>query len=286
MTGEIENKLAFTKMHGLGNDYVVINCFKEKVKYPKELAKISCNRHFGVGADGMLLVSSSQIADCKMTMYNPDGSEGEMCGNGIRCVARFAYDKGLVTKKKMTIETKSGRKTVTIKYLKTGEMELEVSMGNPIITPREIPLSDCIKNIKDIPLIIDKNIYYITAISMGNPHGVVFVNDVHSINIETLGPLLEHAHIFPKKANIEFVHCKNRKQLEVRVWERGVGETLACGTGACASLVASILHGYTEETVTVTLPGGSLIVEWRNGEEVKLRGDANIVFEGVWKKET
>lgn len=275
----------FTKMHGLGNDYVVINCFKENIINPSKLAIDMGNRHFGIGSDGLLLISRSLVADCKMTMYNPDGTEGEMCGNGIRCVAKFAYEKGITNKKDMNIETKSGIKNVKLHIKGSIVEEVEVNMGTPILTPKEIPICNDITDIKNIPVNIDEKTYNVTAISMGNPHGVVFVDDIYSIDIEKIGQLLENSVLFPKKANIEFAHCIERNGIEARVWERGVGETLACGTGACAILVASVLNGYTDLKANIKLAGGDLTVEWKDKKEVILAGRANFVFEGNWNLE-
>ncbi|MBQ9200061.1 MAG: diaminopimelate epimerase [Lachnospiraceae bacterium] len=278
--------MKFTKMEGLGNDYVYVNCFKEKVDAPSELSIIISDRHFGIGSDGLILIKPSDKADFTMEMYNADGSQSEMCGNGIRCVGKYVYDYGLTDKEDITVETLAG-----IKYLKlfteNGKVsKVMVNMGAPILSPKEIPVntnnlpSDCDKII-NYPIIIDGVTYKTTCVSMGNPHSVVFVDDTDNFPLEKIGPLFENNEFFPRRVNAEFVQIVDRKYAKMRVWERGSGETLACGTGTCASVVAAILNGLTEDEVTVKLLGGELIIKWdRESNLVYMTGPAKVVFDG------
>ncbi|MCI8320466.1 MAG: diaminopimelate epimerase [Dorea sp.] len=276
--------MRFTKMQGLGNDYVYVNCFKEHIENPAETARRVSDRHFGIGSDGLIMINPSEKADFEMEMYNADGSRGEMCGNGIRCVAKYVYDYGLTDKTSISIETLGG-----IKYLdltvKDGRTELvRVNMGEPELSPKLIPIvpekADD-ETVIDAPLLAGGKEYRITGVSMGNPHAVVYVDDVEGLEIETIGPEFENHERFPNRMNTEFVKVLDRSTVRMRVWERGSGETLACGTGACAAAVACILNGLTENTVTVKLTGGELKIEWDREENlVYMTGPAAVVFDG------
>ena len=276
--------MKFTKMHGIGNDYVYVNCFKETIEDPSAVAKFVSNRNFGIGSDGLILICPSETADFQMVMYNVDGSRGEMCGNGIRCVAKYVYDYGLTDKTRISVETLGG-----IKYLdlavENGKVRLvKVDMGEPHLAPEEIPIA--MEN-KDVGKVIDEEIdvdgrkYRMTGVSMGNPHTVVYMDDLKKLEIEKIGPKFENHPRFPQRINTEFAHVLDRKTVEMRVWERGSGETLACGTGACAVAVASILNGLTEDRVTVKLLGGDLLIEWdKEADKVYMTGPAKVVLDG------
>lgn len=275
--------MKFTKMQGIGNDYVYVDCFQETVNNPSAVAKFVSDRHFGIGSDGLILVKPSDAADCEMDMYNLDGSQGAMCGNGIRCVAKFAYDKGIVNKKNISVATKSG-----IKYLdltvKNGKVSsVKVNMGSPILNAKTIPVVSPREQVINEPLDVNGKIYHITAVSMGNPHAIVYMDDVDGLDIARIGPLFENHINFPDRINTEFVKVIDRHTLQMRVWERGSGETLACGTGACAVAVASTLNGLVDEDVpiTVKLLGGDLEILWNRQENlVYMTGPATTVFEG------
>ena len=275
--------MKFTKMQGIGNDYVYVNCFEETIADPSAVARFVSDRHFGIGSDGLILVKPSDVADCEMDMYNLDGSQGAMCGNGIRCVAKFAYDHGIVRKKNITVNTKSG-----IKYLdldiKDGKVSsVKVNMGSPILTAKMIPVVSDKEQVINQPLDVNGTVWNITAVSMGNPHAVTYMEDVNSLDIEKVGPMFENHINFPDRINTEFVKVIDRRTLQMRVWERGSGETLACGTGACAVAVASTLNGLVDEDVPVTvkLLGGDLQILWNRQENlVYMTGPATTVFEG------
>lgn len=273
--------MKFTKMQGIGNDYVYVNCFEETVEDPGETAIRVSNRHFGIGSDGLILIKPSDKADFMMDMYNADGSQGAMCGNGIRCVAKYVYDKGMTDKTEISIETKSGIKFIKL-TASDGRAELaQVNMGAPVLKAEKIPAVSNSREIIGEPIEIDGEVYHMTCVSMGNPHAVVYVEDVKKVQIERTGPLFENHPCFPDRVNTEFVHVIDENTIEMRVWERGSGETLACGTGACASAVASILNGYTKDEVTVKLLGGDLKIRWDKKENlVYMTGPAEIVFEG------
>ena len=274
--------LQFTKMHGLGNDYVYMDAINQKIEKRSELAKFVSDRHFGIGSDGLILICPSEKADFRMQMFNQDGSEAEMCGNGIRCVGKFVYDKGLTNKETITVETLAGIKTLVM-TAKNGKIETaRVDMGEPILEPEKIPVISKENPVKNLKLNeVDKEFNF-TCVSMGNPHAVTFIKeDVNKFDICKYGSKLEINNAFPKKANIEFINVINDKTLKMRVWERGAGETLACGTGACASTVAAILNGYTSREVTVHLLGGDLKIKWdENDNHVYMIGPATTVFEG------
>lgn len=277
--------MEFTKMQGLGNDYVYVNCFKEKIENPSEMAVKVSDRHFGIGSDGLILIKPSEVADFEMEMYNADGSRGEMCGNGIRCVAKYVYDYGLTDKTSISVETLGG-----IKYLdltvEHGKVTLvKVDMGTPILKPELIPIVAKGETVIDEPIMVGGKEYHMTGVSMGNPHDVVFMDDIKNLEIEKIGPLFENHERFPNRINTEFVNVIDRHTAQMRVWERGSGETLACGTGACAVAVACILNGLTENTVTVKLLGGDLQIKWdREKNTVYMTGPAEVSFDGVWKE--
>lgn len=273
--------MKFTKMHGIGNDYVYVNCFQEKVDNPSEVAKFVSDRHFGVGSDGLILIKPSQIADCEMDMYNLDGSQGAMCGNGIRCVAKYVYDYGIVPKTTLRIATKSGIKELNL-TVENGKVSLvRVNMGSPILAASKIPVVSDQSQAVNQPIKVNGHTYYFTGVSMGNPHAVVYLDDVDNLDIEKIGPAFEKHPVFPDRVNTEFVKVIDRKTLKMRVWERGSGETLACGTGACAVAVSSILNNLTGEEVTVKLLGGDLKIHWDRLENlVYMTGPATTVFDG------
>ncbi len=283
-------KLNFTKMEGLGNDYVYVNCFKERVENPSELSIKISDRHFGIGSDGLILIKPSDIADFTMEMYNADGSQSEMCGNGIRCVGKYVYDYGLTDKEEISVETLAGIKHLKFVIDRKDESErgtvamVTVNMGEPIFKPEEVPvaINEDLDIVKDYPVTIDGNNYNITCVSMGNPHCVTFVENTDNFPLEEIGPKFESSILFPRRVNAEFVQVISRDYLKMRVWERGSGETLACGTGTCATVVASILNGLTEDEVTVKLLGGELIIKWDKASNlVYMTGPAKVVFDGV-----
>ncbi len=273
--------MKFTKMQGLGNDYVYVNCFKEKIENPVQFAIQVSDRHYGVGSDGLIMINPSEVADCEMEMYNADGSRSEMCGNGIRCVGKYVYDYGLTDKTSISVETLAG-----IKYLdftiEDGKVKLvKVDMGSPELVPEKIPVVAEGDTAINTPIVVGDETYYMTCVSMGNPHTVIYVDDVKGFDLEKIGPMFENHERFPKRVNAEFVRVIDRNTVEMRVWERGSGETLACGTGACAVAVASILNGYTENKVTVKLLGGDLMIEWdREANKVYMTGPAEVSFDG------
>ncbi len=273
--------MKFTKMHGIGNDYVYVNCFKETVENPSEVAIKVSNRHFGIGSDGLILIKPSEVADGKMEMYNADGSQGAMCGNGIRCVAKYMYDYGITDKTSISVETKSGIKYLDL-TLKNGKVDtVKVNMGAPILRASEIPVVSEKEQVISEPVTVDGKEWKITCVSMGNPHAITYIDDVKHLEIEKIGPKFENHEIFPDRVNTEFVHVIDRNTVEMRVWERGSGETYACGTGACAVAVSSILNGLTEEEVTVKLLGGDLKIFWdRQENRVYMTGSATTVFDG------
>ena len=274
--------MKFTKMHGLGNDYVYVNCFEEKIDNPPAVARFVSDRHFGIGSDGLIMINPSKTADFEMEMYNADGSRGEMCGNGIRCVAKYVYDYGLTDKTQISVETLGG-----IKYLdltvEDGKVSLvKVDMGKPELEADLIPIISEREQVIDEPIEVDGKEYHMTGVSMGDPHAVIYVDDVKGLDLEKIGPKFENHERFPKRINTEFVHCIDRQTVEMRVWERGSGETLACGTGACAVAVSSILNNLTDTQVTVKLLGGDLQIEWdREKDRVFMTGPATVVFDGV-----
>ena len=273
--------MKFTKMQGLGNDYVYVNCFKETIENPPEMAKKVSNRNFGIGSDGLIMINPSDVADFEMEMYNADGSRSEMCGNGIRCVGKYVYDYGLTEKEHISVETLAG-----IKYLdltvEDGKVKLvKVDMGSPELVPENIPIVADGNRVIDEPINVNGTEYRMTGVSMGNPHAVVYVEDVKGLDIETIGPAFENHERFPNRVNTEFVKVLDRNTVEMRVWERGSGETMACGTGACAVAVACILNGFTGDKVTVKLLGGDLQIEWdKEADKIYMTGPAEVSFDG------
>ena len=273
--------MKFTKMQGIGNDYVYVNCFEETVADPARTAEYVSERHFGIGSDGLILIKPSKVADCMMDMYNLDGSQGAMCGNGIRCVAKYVYDYGIVKKTELTVETKSGIKKLKLSVENGKVSQVEVNMGEPILKASEIPICSENDQVLNEAIEVDGTIYHMTGVSMGNPHAVVFLEDVENLDIEKLGPSFENHPRFPDRVNTEFIQVLDPNTLKMRVWERGSGETLACGTGACASAVASALNGFSGNEVTVKLLGGDLKIRWdRESNQVYMTGPAAVVFDG------
>ena len=286
--------MKFTKMQGTGNDYIYVNCLEENVREPEILARRLSDRHFGVGADGLILICPSGKADFAMEMYNADGSPGEMCGNGIRCLGKYVYDRGMTDKKELDIQTRAGIRHLRLlnglpgtenARKKTGGREaitaVEVNMGRPVLEADQVPA------ISEHTYMISEDVrvngasYRMTALSMGNPHTVIFTERVKGLDLQWLGPAIEYHGRFPKRVNVEFVQVEGRRTLTVRVWERGSGETLSCGTGACASLAAGVLNHLTDRQVTVKLKGGELLAEWREDtDEILLTGPAVHVFDG------
>ena len=288
--------MKFTKMHGCGNDYIYINGFTEKI--PKEdkteLVRRISDRHFGIGGDGAIFINPSQEADFEMEMYNADGSRAEMCGNGIRCVAKYVYDKGLTDKTDISVISCGQIKYLEL-FLKEGKVDtVRVNMGAPELRPEQIPVtvaegdfSAVQDGVIDAPILVEGKEYKMTCVSMGNPHAVIFMDDVTNLKIEQIGPYFENHERFPKRTNTEFVKVLDRKTVQMRVWERGTGETLACGTGCCATVVACILNGLTDELVTVKLLGGEIEIEWdREADLVYTTGPATTVFEGEYDVQT
>ncbi len=277
--------MKFTKMQGCGNDYVYINCFEEDIQNPNELAIKMSNRNFGVGSDGLILVMPSNVADCRMRMFNSDGSESEMCGNGIRCVGKFVHDKNIVKKDIITVETLAGIKT--LQFFKDNNnmvTDVKVNMGEPIFNPKDIPVISNEEVVKNLKLKALDREFTFTCLSMGNPHAVTFVDDVDNFDVDKYGAILESNEAFPKRANIEFVEVVDENSLKMRVFERGSGETFACGTGTCATVIATFLNGKcNRENVSVKLLGGILNISWSEEDNnVYMTGPARFVFEGDW----
>lgn len=277
--------MKFTKMQGIGNDYVYVNCLQETIENPSELAKKISDRHYGVGSDGLIMINPSDKADFEMEMYNADGSRGEMCGNGIRCVAKYVYDCGLTDKTSISVETLAGIKYLDLTVEDGKVVLVKVDMGKPMLRPEEVPVVSEKEEVIDEPITVDGQEYRMTCVSMGNPHAVVFIDqDVKEFPLETVGVKFENHERFPKRVNTEFVNVLDRHTAQMRVWERGSGETLACGTGACAVAVACALNGLTEDEVTVKLLGGDLQIKWdREKNTVYMTGPAEVVFDGEWK---
>ena len=278
--------MKFTKMHGIGNDYVYVNCFEETVTNPSTVAKFVSDRHFGIGSDGLVLICPSDVADFRMDMYNSDGSQAEMCGNATRCVGKYVYDRGLTDKTQITLETLAGIKILDLN-VKDGEVQtVRVNMGSPELVPKNIPIDSNLDRFISEDVEVDGKVYKVTGVSMGNPHAVTFIDDTDSLEIEKIGPKFETHKLFPKKINTEFAQIVDRNTIKMRVWERGSGETLACGTGTCATHVAARLNGLTGDRSVVRLLGGELIIEWNGQGPVMMTGPAEFVFEGEyqWQK--
>ena len=275
--------MKFTKMHGIGNDYLFVNCFEEVIENPERLAIVMSKPHFGAGADGLVLIEPADGADFAMRIFNADGSEAEMCGNALRCIGKYVYERGMTDKTELTIETGGGVKQLWLTVENGKVARVKADMGTPELNPRLIPV--------DLPgeLVIRHRLqilgqtWFITCVNMGNPHSVVFVRDPEVIDLPTIGPMIEHHPLFPRRTNVEFVRVIDRNILQMRVWERGAGETLACGTGACASLVAAVLGGLANRTVQMKLSGGNLQLQWSaEDNHVYQTGPAAFVYDGEW----
>ena len=275
------NKFKFTKMHGAGNDYIYVNCFEEKVEDINATAKKVSDRHFGIGSDGLVLICPSDKADFRMDMYNSDGSQAEMCGNATRCVGKYVYDRGLTDKTRVTLETLAGIKILDLNVKDGGVESVTVNMGSPELVPKNIPIdSDKERFISEDVEVLGKT-YKVTGVSMGNPHAVTFIDDTDRLEIEKIGPHFENHKLFPKRINTEFAQIVDRRTIKMRVWERGAGETLACGTGACATLVAAYLNGLTDNEADLVLLGGTLHIKYDETENaVYMTGPAAFVFDG------
>lgn len=274
--------MKFTKMHGIGNDYVYVDCFKEVVNDPVNLAKRMSDRHFGVGSDGLILIMPSKKADAGMRIFNADGSEAQMCGNGIRCVAKYVYDYGITSKKAVTIETLAGIKEIELTVAGGKAVEARVNMGKPILARRQIPMVGEGAEVINETMPIKDREFKITCVSMGNPHCVIFVDEVDRINVARFGPVIESHHLFPERINVHFVQCFDKERVKMKTWERGSGETLACGTGAAAVCVAGALTKRTDRRILAHLPGGDLRLEWAQDGNVYMTGPATEVFKGEW----
>lgn len=277
--------IKFTKMHGLGNDYVYIDCTKDELEEDIDiLAQKMSNRHFGVGSDGIILICKSDVADFRMRMFNYDGSEAEMCGNGIRCVGKFVYDKGLTDKTIVSIDTLAGIKILTLNVEDRKVKTVKVDMGEPILEAEKIPVISDKSPVIDLKLKAYDREFVFSCVSMGNPHAITVVENTKEFELEKYGKVLEVDQHFPKRANIEFIEILDKEHIKMRVWERGSGETLACGTGACAVAVACNINGYTNKKVQVELLGGTLDIEWnKEDNHVYMTGPAEIAFEGIWE---
>jgi diaminopimelate epimerase len=275
--------MKFTKMHGAGNDYIYVNGFEEQIDNPVEFAIKYSDRHKGIGSDGLVIILPSDNCDFQMRMFNADGSESEMCGNASRCIGKFVYDKGLTSKTEVTLETLAGVKILKLTLGADGLVEkVTVDMGEPILEGTKIPTTFDMPKVIDIPVTFNENIHYnITGVSMGNPHAVIFTTGILDLNLPLLGPIIENSPIFPRRTNTEFIEVVTENYVKMRVWERGSGETLACGTGACAAVVAGVLNGKNSRKTTVELLGGELTIEWNEKDNhVYLTGGATTVFEG------
>ncbi len=272
----------FSKMHGAGNDYIYVNCFEESIEDINETAAKVSDRHFGIGSDGLVLICPSKVADFRMDMYNSDGTQAEMCGNATRCVGKYVYDRGLTDKTQVTLETLAGIKILDLN-VKEGKVEsVCVNMGSPELKSKNIPINSKLERFVDEPVLVNGREYKVTGVSMGNPHAVTFIDDTDSLEIEKIGPKFENHTMFPKRINTEFAQIVDRNTIKMRVWERGAGETLACGTGACATLVAAVLNGLTDDEADLILLGGTLHIRWdREENKVYMTGPAQFVFDGV-----
>lgn len=274
--------MKFTKMHGIGNDYIYVNCFEEKVDNPEKVSIYVSDRRKGIGSDGLVMIMPSDKADFRMRIFNADGSEAMMCGNATRCIGKYVYDKGLTDKTEITLETNSGIKYLTL-FPENGKVEsVEVDMGKAILAPKDIPVNSDKERFISEPVEVDGKEYKITCVSMGNPHAIVYMDDIKDLELEKIGPSFENHKLFPDRINTEFIEVIDSKTLNMRVWERGSGETFACGTGACASVVASVLNGYCnhDEEVTVHLRGGDLKITWNSDGTVIMKGPAALICDG------
>lgn len=275
--------MKFTKMHGIGNDYLFVNCFEEVIENPERLAIVMSKPHFGAGADGLVLIEPADGADFAMRIFNADGSEAEMCGNALRCIGKYVYERGMTDKTELTIETGGGMKQLWLTVENGKVARIKADMGTPELNPRLIPVDLPGELVIRHRLQIMSQTWFITCVNMGNPHAVVFVRDPEVIDLPTIGPMIEHHPLFPRRTNVEFVRVIDRNILQMRVWERGAGETLACGTGACASLVAAVLGGLANRTVQMKLSGGNLQLHWSaDDNHVYQTGPAAFVYDGEW----
>lgn len=275
--------LTFSKMHGIGNDYIYINCFQETVTDPEKLSIFLSDVRFGIGSDGLVLILPSEVADFRMRIFNADGSEAMMCGNATRCIGKYVYDMGMTDKTEISLETNSGIKYLTLYPGADNKIEsAKVDMGKAILVPKDIPVNSDLDRFIAQPVTVDGKEYAMTCVSMGNPHAIVFLPDVDSLDLEKIGPSFEHHPLFPDRVNTEFVRVIDDHTLQMRVWERGSGETFACGTGTCATVVAAVLNGYCkkEEEILVHLRGGDLRIIYHEDETVTMIGPATYVFEG------
>lgn len=279
--------MKFTKMHGIGNDYVYINCFEEKI-VPEEMIDdiiAMSDRHKGIGSDGVIFIMPSEVADARMRMFNADGSEGKMCGNGIRCVGKYVYEHGISHNNPLRIETASGIKTLNLEVVQSNVESVTVDMGIPILDSKLIPVNLDVEQVINYPLVVNNQEYLITCVSMGNPHCVIFTEGIDYLDLEKIGPLFENNPVFPERINTEFVEIIDDKTMKMRVWERGSGETLACGTGASASVVAAIYNNVftRDQEIKVILKGGELYITLTSDNHVFMRGSATEVFTGEYK---
>ncbi len=279
--------MKFTKMHGCGNDYIYVNLFEETIASPSDLSIAISDRHFGIGGDGLITIGPSEIADFRMRIYNADGSEAEMCGNGIRCVAKYVYDHHLTDQKEITVETGAGVKVLQLTVENQKVIQVCVDMGEPILEAAQIPVVAEKSPVIGAPITAGNREWKMTCVSMGNPHAVIFVEDVDGFDLDHYGPLFEHHQAFPKRVNTEFVKVHSKKEVSMRVWERGSAETWACGTGACASVMACILNGLTDDEVLIHLRGGDLKIRYdRESNHVFMTGPATEVFTGEYDAES
>ena len=274
--------MEFTKMHGIGNDYIYFNCMEKEIENPEELSLKLSDRHFGIGGDGIVLILPSKVADFRMRMFNADGSEGKMCGNASRCIGKYVFEKGLTDKDVVTLETLAGIKTLNLTVEDNKVIEVEVNMGEAILNPKDIPVNINKDKIVNETITVDNKEYDITCVSMGNPHCIVYMDNIDDLEIDKIGPKFENHELFPERINTEFLEVIDKNTIKMRVWERGSGETYACGTGACAATVASVLNNYCniDEEVTVKLLGGDLKIKYLTNDLVYMTGPAEFVFEG------
>lgn len=274
--------IRFTKMHGIGNCYIYVNCFDQEIFNPSKLSEFVADMHFGIGSDGLVLIMPSEIADFRMRIFNADGSEAEMCGNATRCVGKYVYDNKMTDKLDITLETLSGIKTLELDVLDGEVQQVTVGMGMAVLESKKIPININSETVIDEPIMVDGAEYKITGVSMGNPHAVVFVDNVDELNLEELGPKFENHESFPERINTEFIQVIDKNTIKMRVWERGSGETWACGTGACAAVTASVLNGFCkhDSNVKVKLRGGNLEIIYSSDGSVIKKGPATFVCEG------
>lgn len=278
--------MRFTKMQGIGNDYIYINCFEEIVRNPSALAERMSQPHFGVGSDGLVLIEPSEVADFSMRIFNSDGSESEMCGNATRCIAKYVYERGLTDKTELTLMTKAGLKQLSLRTRGGKVHSVRVDMGSPELDPRKVPVDLPGEIILGHKLDVGGMSYPIHCVSMGNPHCVIFVRDPDLVDLPMIGPMIENHRIFPNRTNVEFACVKDRQHIRMRVWERGAGETMACGTGACATLVSAVMTGQADRDAMIELNGGSLRVTWSpEDNHIVQEGPAEFVFDGEWPEE-